>query len=446
MNYGLDTGLGFGADVNIKYLFGKRNCWYGLGLSLALLVPCGAFATPTGNSNPAAANLADMFEYGHVDGELGVLYYANHNAFFSGPPYENGSTATAGGELGFTTATLNGFSLRFSAFAQRNFSKSSNGADRDLKDDREALGEAWLQWQGYGLRVRAGNQELHAPFTGTYDYRIIPQTYQGVSARYGGNDNHITLMRVYRYKSRISESYERTTNYNKTFDPFSSVTEETDGFWALGAAGSLNTESAKLSGKAWFFNYVDYANLYYLEGRVAAAYGAIKPFLGVQYARETDEGDALLGPVDSEVYGIRLGLTHKSLTATLNYDYIPHESGAYLNGALVTPYAHAESSGPFFAQPFLTSTQDLGSGSAYSVEISGAPLDHTILGARYSYMDLTPVAGSDSIKQSEYLVYAIYNFSGPLTGLSVTDFFAYQTQNRASEPYWENRLAIQYRF
>lgn len=401
-------------------------------------------ATPDDNEAPVTT-VHDMFEQGEVDGEFGLLYYANHNAFFAAPD-DHRYTATVGGELGFTTAPLHGFSLRLSAFAQRNFARTETGYNRDLGLDLAALGEAYIQWKGHGLRIRAGNQKLHAPFTATYDFRIIPQVYQGVSVRYGDDDQYLTVMRMYRYKSRISDSYDRTTNYNKTFDPFSSVTAETDGFWAVGGADSLTTDAAVLSGQAWFLNYQDYANMYYFEGKVAAANGGIKPFLGLQYVRETDEGRALLGNIDSQTYGVQLGLNRGSLTATLNYNHIPHEAGSYLNGALVTPYAHNESSGPLFAQPFLTSTQDLGSGDAWSVEVKGSPIDNTFLGARYSFMDLTPVAGGESIEQSEYLVYGIYNFTGALAGFSVANFFAYQTQAHEDEPYWENRFSIQYSF
>jgi len=255
-------------------------------------------------------------------------------------------------------------------------------------------------------------------------------------------------MRMYRYKSRISESYDRTTNYNA--DAFESpppnTTEETDGFWALGGANKTQLGGADVSGKAWFLNYKDYANMYYFEGKVAAAQGDIRPFFGAQFIRETDNGRALLGRVDHHTYGAQLGLKRRSLTATLNYDYIPHERNSYLNGALVTPYAHNESSGPLFAQPFLTSTQDLGSGNAYAAEVKGAPIGNTFLGARYSYMDLTPTAGGESIGQAEYLIFGIYNFSGALEGLSVSNFFAYQTQDIKDDDYWENRLALEYSF
>lgn len=399
-------------------------------------------------SSEPAQNLRQMFTLGKADGDLRMLYYANHNAFFVHDADRN--TASFGGMLGFTTAALDGFSVRLSAFAQQNFARSSRakGFNRDLGHDISALGEAYLQWQGHDLQARIGNQELKAPpFTATYDYRIIPEVYQGVKLRYGNASRYLMAMRMFRFKSRISNSYTRTTNYNASFSPFPpNTTGRTDGFWAVGGADSGNAGPTHLSGQAWFFNYKDYANMYYVDGSVARASGSIRPFVSAQFIRETDTGRALLGRVDNHTYGLRLGLKHNSLTATLNYDRMPHQADTFLNGSLVTPYATEEASGPLFAQPFLTSTQDLGSGNAYSIEVKGSPLKNTFGGVRYSYMDLVPAHGARSIGQSEYQIFGLYHFQGSLKGLSLIDLFAYQTQKTASVDYWENRLGLQYAF
>ena len=392
-------------------------------------------------------SLREMFTQGDFDGELRLLYFTNRNAFFAEDVDRN--TATVGGHLGFTSASLHGFSLRVSAYAQRGIDHAGDPAERnrDLGPDLSTLGEAYVQWRGRDFRVRAGNQALDAPFTATYDYRIIPQLYQGVSARWGDDTRFLTAMRMFRYKSRISESFDRTTNYNREFEPFAPNTDaHTDGFWAVGAGDTVTAGPAEFSGQAWYFEYKDYARMFYTEGRIAEAEGDWRPFLGLQYIRETEDGRALVGEVDHHTYGAQLGVEHGSLTATLNYDAIPSEPDTYLNGALVTPYAHNEASGPLFAQPFLTSTQDLGSGDAYAAEIKGAPLADTVLGARYSYMDLTPAAGTGSIDQSEYLIYGIYQFDGALSGLSIADFMAYQSQPGQPHDFWENRLKLSYSF
>jgi hypothetical protein len=112
----------------------------------------------------------------------------------------------------------------------------------------------------------------------------------------------------------------------------------------------------------------------------------------------------------------------------------------------VTPYAHNTSSGPYFAQPFFTSTQDLGSGNADSTDLNWSATDSISLGSRYSFMDLTPSKGASSSNQSEYLVYGTYSFGDVLKGLSLTDFAGVQTTSTSDKSFWQNRLALEYDF
>ncbi|WP_227791631.1 hypothetical protein [Burkholderia sp. BE17] len=66
-------------------------------------------------------------------------------------------------------------------------------------------------------------------------------------------------------------------------------------------------------------------------------------------------------------------------------------------------------------------------------------MGHWFVGARYSFMDLKSSATVASLNQSEYLLYAIYNFTGKLKGLSIANFcrvavFARHAQEVYSEP------------
>jgi hypothetical protein len=120
------------------------------------------------------------------------------------------------------------------------------------------------------------------------------------------------------------------------------------------------------------------------------------------------------------MYGLQLGVKHNSTDA--NLDYTRPDSHSYLNDALVAPYAHNIASGLLFAQPLITSTQDLGADAAYGVEVGGNPTQSLTLGAGYSFMHLISTPGTPYLDQSEYLVYAMYNFSGRPKRGSVTDF------------------------
>ncbi|MBT0719158.1 hypothetical protein HGT71_12985 [Rosenbergiella epipactidis] len=101
---------------------------------------------------------------------------------------------------------------------------------------------------------------------------------------------------------------------------------------------------------------------------------------------------------------------------------------------------------PYFAQPFFTSTQDLGNGNAWATSLNYSATEQVTVGTRYSWMDLKPANSHGSLRQSEYLVYGIYSFGGALKGLSLTDFVGVQTSPLYKKDFWQNRVALQYDF
>lgn len=49
-----------------------------------------------------------------------------------------------------------------------------------------------------------------------------------------------------------------------------------------------------------------------------------------------------------------------------------------------------------------------------------------------------------SLNQSEYLAYAIYNFTGKLKGLSIADFIGLQSSSAKTRKFIQNRLTLEY--
>ena len=406
-------------------------------LLLATVLPALA-ATPE-----PAHDLSQMFSQGQADANVRALYYSTGNAFFADGVDRD--TVAVGGKLGLTTAPLHGVSLRASGYLQRNLVHSGTGRDRDLGGNLAAMGETWLQWQGEKLLLRAGNQRLDdVPFTSSFDFRIVPQLYQGVRLRYGEGGNHVSAVRIFRYKSRIDESFSRSTNYNRRFSPYppNAGDAQTDGFWALGGAGSKKLGALDATAQAWLIRYLDYADLYFAQAEVGARGDGLRPFAAAQVIVAQEQGAALLGPVDNRTWGLRLGLRGERMTATLNHNHMPHRAGSFRNGVPATPYASYQASGPLFAQPYLTSTQDLGSGNAWSADLNVATTPQLSWGARWSYMDLIPVAGGPSIGQREYMAFVGYRFEGALKGWSLHNAFALQSQRQRRSDYWENRLSL----
>jgi len=418
-----------------------------VAIAAALSVPSLALAEDgNGTTSADAASFVEIFTKGKIFGNAKTIYFSSRNNFFSGFDQD---TVSVGGNLFYRTAKYHGLSAGVSAFVQRGIAHNNNVAKVDsyLHPNLLGIGEAYGRWENQSFSITVGNQQLDVPFANSNDWRMVPPLYQGVTARYGDNNDFFTAFGIDRFKSYIDNSFTRQTTYNAKFDPFSSIgSESTDGFWGVGGGRVASLGAATLKGQAWFVDYLDYAKMTYLEGQVSRAEGTVKPFAAFQFFHEEGDGEELLGKVQSEVYGAQVGVKRNSITASLGYDYITPHSDAYLNGSLVTPYAHNLSSGPLFAQPYLSSTQDLGAGSAYAIDVSGAPLGNLFVGGRYSFMDLKPTASSKSINQSEYLVYAIYDFSGRLKGFSISDFMALQTSPLQNDAFWQNRLIVQYNF
>lgn len=419
--------------------------------TLTLLTACGfaSYAAMANAAEPAPADsLSDMFSQGKVFGYVRSLYFSSNNAFFV--PGKDQDTVSYGGELGFHSAIYDGFSFGLSALAQRGIEHDDNPnkVDSYLGPNVTSLGEAYLQWQREKLRITVGNQRFNAPFTGTFDFRMLPQMFQGVSAYYGDSANFLTAFRMYRFKSVIDDHYSGHTSYNPPIDTSAAGAgdEDTNGFFGAGGGKTWALKPISVDAQAWYFKYIDYADMTYLQARAIRAEGELKPFVAVQYIHQDDDGKAILGNVDSNVYGMQLGIKRNSLTASLGYDYIEPNSHSYLNGAPVMPYGHKLSSGDFFAQPLLTSTMDLGAGNAYAVNVNGSPVQGVMLGARYSFMDLKSAPTAESLNQSEYLVYGSYSFGGALKGVKISDFLGVQKSPIKDATFLQNRLAIEYAF
>ncbi len=418
-----------------------------LGVMLALGTAGAAQAANSPNDGDAT-EFSEMFSKGHVDAYARAIYFHSQNAYYV--PGLHQDTASIGGKIGFQSGKYNGFSFGVSGFMQRPLHRSNDPSKVDgyVGPNITAMGEAYVRWEDANTRVTVGNQAIELPFAATYDWRMAAQLFQGVAVRYGlTDDNYITAVRMTRFKSYIDDSFGRLTTYNTNVDPYSPVGHaETSGFYGLGGVKSLDLNTVDFKGEAWYFGYMDYAKMAYAQAQVTAKGDGVKPFIAGQMFRETGTGRELLGKVDSKVFGAQIGAKRNSATLSLGYNRIVPKADSYLNGALVTPYAHNVGSGPMFAQPFLSSTQDLGAGNAYALDVNGSPAPGWFIGARYSYMDLKSSAAAPSQRQSEILGYAIYHFSGKLKGLTITDFIAYAKSPIQDVRFWQNRLAMEYRW
>lgn len=407
--------------------------WIGSCLFVGLMLPSFSYA----ETDKPASTLEEAFTEGTVSGSARSVYFSTHNAYFT--PGLNQDTVSYGGYLKYITAPISGFSLGVSGIFVRGIDHgSSRQTVPELGKNQTNIGEAWLQWKDDNFRITAGNQQLDIPFLGNYDWRITPMIYQAVDTEIGNGEDFLRATKVFRYKSWGSDRQQRYSAYNGQ--------DKTDGMWSLGAGQHTDISDVHLNGTAWYESYADYSNIFYTEAHAQWQQTTLQPDIAIQYIRGTGNGRELAGSVNSQSVGGQISLNLlTNLNWKLGYDYLTNnaKNDQY---PLVTPYAHNASSGPYFAQPFFTSTQDLGNGSAWATSLNYSATEQITVGTRYSWMDLTPATSHSSLRQSEYLLYGIYNFSGVLKGLSLTDFVGVQTSPYYQKNFWQNRVALQYDF
>lgn len=390
--------------------------------------------------NNSVSSFTEALGCGAVHGAVKSLYYSTNNAYFV--EGLNQDTVAIGGYIKYETAPFYGVQAAVGYDLQRRLDdKNKHPEVSELKDDRDGLGEAYITWKNDKVRVTIGNQRLNLPFMGDYaDRRVLLNLYQAADVQIGNNKDYLRLTKVNKFKSYGDDEFTETTRQTSNI--------ETDGIWSIGLGKSFAfAEQKQLKTQLWYQHYDDYTHLIYTQADFAVPLWKTAPEFSVQYMNGREQGKALAGEVNSHIFGVQAALNVvPKATLKLAYDYIKPDQDSYLNGALLTPYATKTSSGEIFAQPFFTSTQDLGAGNALMASLEGKLTDQMIAGVRYSFMDLKEDDRLKSRNQSEYMLFGIYNFAGALKGLSVSNFAGIQTSPRYNKDFLQNRFAISYKF
>lgn len=376
---------------------------------------------------------------GQVSGRLKTLYYSTHHAFFVEDL--NQDTIAAGGFLKYETQPFLGFKLGVSYAGQWRLDDNNPHKNEvsELKFERDGLAEAYFDWKQDDVSLRIGQQALDLPFVGNYDWRVMPVLYRAADFKYGNQHDFIRLTALDRFKSYADDQFTKTSRYSQEI--------KTDGIWSVGLGKSYEMPQQQLTGQIWYQSYDNYNYLAYAEGHVKFKKINYQPDLGIQMMYAKDQGKAYAGNAAHQGIGVSLALSVlNDMQLTTSYNYIKPNKNNYLNGALFAPYMIYTASGPYFAQPFFTSTQDLGAGHAAGIALEGNLTPQTYVGARYSFMNLKEADYVKALNQSEYILYAIHNFGGAFKGWSLSNFAGVSTSPRSDKTFLQNRLGLTYQF
>ncbi|MDO5686043.1 MAG: hypothetical protein Q4G42_01440 [Neisseria sp.] len=416
-----------------------------MALSLTLCASA-AWAFPLSQAEGCKADqvgtVGEMFACGSIDGSIRLNSYSLNNAYFGNTSQD---TTSIGGYATYKTAPFYGFQAAVGIEGQRRLAEGAHAVG-ELHDHEFGLSEAYVKWQRGKFAVTVGNQRLNLPFVGDYaNFRVLPFLYQGVDMKYGDNDTFVRATKVHKYKSYATSEFNQGSRLKD--DPFSGFKHETNGMLALGAGKKIQLGEHYVKGQLWAERYHNLLDIYYGDVLYGMNNVAWKPEIGVQAIYGTEREDALLGKVNGKIVGIQAKLkpTDK-INWKIAYNHMFSDGDAWRNGSLPTPYAHNTSSGPIFAQPFFTSTQNLGAGNAFSTELSANINASLTAGGRLTHVRASTVSGREHTKMTEYLAFASYRFQGKLKGLSISNHIGAQKRQGTDDPFWQNRLNVTYSF
>jgi hypothetical protein len=397
-------------------------------------------------------SLADFISQTQIDGDIRMYDFSRS---YGKPDKPSQSAFSLGGSLNLLSAHfLEGFQLGATFYTAQSLGlNSSNHAhvDNTLPGFTvNTLGQAFLQYQNNQWLARIGNQLINTPWLGPADSRMIPVTYQGAYVTYTPiTDLTVTGLRITKFKSRTADNFTATNLYNSSNIGGSPIValenQQNNGALAVGMQYQDNVFNAQV----WGYQFYDFAKLFYIDSTYTILSNEIvKPFVSAQFLQEHGDGTNVLAQATNsvvaiKVYGALIGIKGDREQASVGYDHIAQQHGAFNNGAIVSPYTTG-----YAADPLYTTSMDAGliektAGDAVKFSAMYFVLPHQLqLAASFAKYFTAPVLANTN----EMDLDATYFFAGHLKGFTIRDRLGILNGNKAMGRFIYNRVMLQYNF
>ena len=419
-------------------------------------------------------SFSDLFKQGHVDGEL-RLYNFNRTYDYSVPAKPSARAFGGSVLLNAQTASLYGFSAGASLVSANSLGSLADNPKRvdttlmGPTDSVTALSQAYLQYKNSWVMARAGYQYLNTPFMGNSDGRLLPNSYEALSAVFtpvaGWN---ILAIRELSYKSRTSTDYFNDNNYYPNAYQGDSLyggnqslpltARQTSGTWALGST----YVNGGLKAQGWYYDFRQFARLGYVDGSYVFKTGTgFDPVIGLQALSENGGGsdnvlvqnktklNGIAGTkVKSRVWGADVGVVIPNGRFDIMYNKIEQESGSVIgSGAVVSPFTASFATDPLYTTSMIRGLVEAGPGHATKAKFAYDLFDKRVqLVAAYAKYT-TDFNGSFHDTYFDI----IYNFDGFMKGFQIRDRWekssgGINNLNPGNKPFTYNRVMLSYKF
>ena len=318
-----------------------------------------------------------------------------------------------GGYLGYQTSRW--FNLSAGATLYTGLPFGPNAADhRGLgglyeddggQDPYAALGEAWLQWEHEGHRVKAGRQEIPGyRFVSLSNVRVTPITHTGVIYENRAWDQiNFNLGYVSSMKERNARTFIDMARGAR-------LTDESQGKQVIrGEYDTRNYENGEYVGdnkemvlagltygndrvalEGWLYTIKDFVNIVYLFGEYAftPGEGDFSYAIAAQYTRQNDTGSRIAGNIDTYHWGLKLSGTGRGLHGFIGYNKVDYNEASYDGGTLFVRWGTPQMFNSFQVQDSeLAGTESIGLGVQYDFGLKDI-LPGTVMRLRAGFYDL----------------------------------------------------------
>lgn len=326
--------------------------------------------------------------------------------------------------------------------------------------------QAYADWEYKdAFEITGGNILLTTPWVNSISsfpgatYANQNNTFQGLTANLQVMPNLLlTGFRVFSYLQFPDNGFSSTTLYNTMGGPLQNMgSTSTPG--ATGAGATWNP-SSNYTLNAWFYQFYDYADMWYADNNYHLPLSTATSFdFGVQALTQNANGSSIpantlapssstqnLGGVNGNAVGMKFAVNVGHNTVTLAYNNVFGANGSYLNGGIVTPYTFGLETDPLYTTPALNSIAELGSGSAYLIKDSMSFLDNSLKASlAFSQFFVNQVYATQANQITEYD--AALQYTIPNTTLNFWSRLVYVSQpDYAGGSFLQPRLIVNYTF
>jgi hypothetical protein len=191
--------------------------------------------------------------------------------------------------------------------------------------------EAYLQYKDAHLYGKLGDQLINTPWANASDSRLKPAAFQGVDLVYALSKRwSVQAMDMVRFEGRTSSAFDNKTLLTSFVAGSPGLPGNIYFAGGNGASnagftyGRLGYGDGRLASNLHFYHFADIANLTWFDAKYTVVAQKTKPFLAVQAGREGDTGSALLGKIDSSIFGVQIGAAvTRNVNVSLGYNQIP---------------------------------------------------------------------------------------------------------------------------